>query len=186
MDNSEALTRRILRDIKVEVAGEIDRNFERQAFFSKAWQRSKSPLRGNGHILVNTGTLRRSVRSRSDASSITFFSDLPYAAIHNEGGEIKVTAKMKRYFWHKYYEACGGFIRKKSGALSRSKKQEHLNSVAEFWKAMALMKVGSTIKIPQRRFIGTDPEMEASVKTIIENNVTAFIREGLEETLKKK
>ena len=95
----QTIIRRILEDIRVDLTDEFDQNFERQAFFSEAWQRRKSPTRPGGHILVDTGRLRRSIQSRVDGSSITFFSTEPYAAIHNEGGEIVVTAKMKKKHW---------------------------------------------------------------------------------------
>lgn len=145
------VVRRILSDIRVELGDEFDQNFERQGFFAEKWQRRKSPIRGDGHILVASGDLRKSIRSRSDDHSITFYSDLAYAGIHNEGGEIKVTAKMKRFFWHKYYETKD-----------------------EFWKAMALMKVGKTIKIPRRQFLGMAPEVETEVRKIIEDNLTQY------------
>lgn len=145
------VVRRILSDIRVELGDEFDQNFERQGFFAEKWQRRKSPIRGDGHILVASGDLRKSIRSRSDESSITFYSDLAYAGIHNEGGEIKVTARMKRFFWHKYYETKD-----------------------EFWKAMALMKVGKTIKIPRRQFLGMAPEVETEVRKIIEANLTQY------------
>lgn len=145
------VVRRILSDIRVELGDEFDQNFERQGFFAEKWQRRKSPIRGDGHILVASGDLRKSIRSRSDESSITFYSDLAYAGIHNEGGEIKVTARMKRFFWHKYYETKD-----------------------EFWKAMALMKEGKTIKIPRRQFLGMAPEVETEVRKIIEDNLTQY------------
>ena len=65
---------------------------------------------------------------------ISFGEGLNYAAIHNEGGTItvKVSAKMKRYFWYMY------------------KKTED-----EKWKWMALTKNETlTIKIPKRQYIG--------------------------------
>lgn len=145
------VVRRILGDIRVELGDEFDQNFERQGFFAEKWQRRKSPIRGDGHILVASGDLRKSIRSRSDDHSITFYSDLAYAGIHNEGGEIKVTARMKRFFWHKYYETKD-----------------------EFWKAMALMKEGKTIKIPRRQFLGMAPEVETEVRKIIEDNLTQY------------
>lgn len=40
---------------------------------------------------------------------------------------------------------------------------------------MALMKVGSTIKIPQRKFLGTSPEVEKAVREIIEENLNEYI-----------
>ena len=182
--DDKTLMRKILRDIRVDLASEFDRNFEREAFFAKAWQRRRSPTRQNGHILVGSGDLRRSIKASSDENSVTFSSDLPYAAIHNEGGEIKVTARMKRFFWHKYYEAQGGFKRRKDGSLSRSKAQVRLSTEAEFWQHLALMKVGSTIKIPQRRFLGTAPELEAQVREIITRNVEEYLN-TLPEKLKK-
>ena len=77
---------RILKDIQVEMSDEFDKNFERQAFFSEKWQRRKSPIRDEGRaILTDTGALRKSIGSRTTENSITFFTSLPYAAIHNDG-----------------------------------------------------------------------------------------------------
>ena len=166
--------KRILRDIAVELSDEFDKNFEREAFFSEAWQRRKSPTRPGGHILVESGALRRSIQSRTTDSSITFYTTLPYAAIHNEGGEIRVTNRMKAFFWHKYYETTGSFGRKKNGERRNDKRTVQLSTEAEFWKWMALKKEGSTIKIPKRQFIGASPEVEKAVREIIEENLTEF------------
>lgn len=170
------IIKKILADIRVEAASEFDRNFERQAFFSEAWQRRKSPSRSQRGTLISSGALRRSITSKSDDTSITFFTSLPYAAIHNEGGEIKVTTRMKAFFWHKYYEATGGFKRKKDGSLSKSKAQVQLSTEAEFWKHLALMKEGKTIRIPRRRFLGASPELEQMVRRIIEHNLELYSR----------
>lgn len=175
---------RILNDIRVEMTDEFDRNFERESFFGEAWQRRRSPTRPGGHILVNTGRLRRSIQSRTTENSITFFTNEPYAAIHNEGGEIVVTAKMKRYFWHKYYEATGSFGRKKDGSRRNDKRTLQLSEEAEFWKFMALKKAGTTIRIPRRRFLGTSPEVEDAVRKIIEDNITEYI--NIEFTINEK
>ena len=37
------------------------------------------------------------------------------------------------------------------------------------------MKVGATIRIPQRKFLGASPEVEAAVRAIIEENLTEYI-----------
>lgn len=170
----DIIIKRILRDVEVELTDEFDKNFERQAFFSQSWQRRKTPTRPGGHILVDTVALRRSISSKKDSTCIVFQSTLPYAAIHNEGGEIKVTARMKRYFWHKYYEATGSFGRKKNGQRRNDKRTVQLSTEAEFWKWMALMKVGKTIKIPKRQFLGASPDVERAVRDIIEENLTEF------------
>lgn len=177
----ENVIRNILKDIKVELGDEFDRNFERQAFFSEAWQRRKSPVMGNrsGTLLVDTGALRRSIRSVTTDRSIRFFTDLPYAGIHNEGGEIVVTDRMRKYFWHKYYEATGSFGRKKDGSLRNDKKNRRLSTESEFWKAMALKKKGSKIVIPKRQFLGKAPEVEKAVREIVEENLEEYF--GSEE-----
>ncbi|MDD2294126.1 MAG: hypothetical protein PHD07_07970, partial [Bacteroidales bacterium] len=48
------------------------------------------------------------------------------------------------------------------------------NSTAEFYKAMALKKVGSRINMPQRQFIGPSPDVERIIRSIIEDNVTEY------------
>lgn len=173
-DELNNVVARILQEIRVELTDEFIRNFERQSFFSEQWARRKSPMRPGGAVLVDTGQLRRSIQSRSTDSSITFFSTLPYAAIHNEGGEIKVTRKMKAYFWHKYYEATGSFGRKKNGEKRQDKRTVQLSTEAEFWKLLALMKVGKSIRIPKRSFLGAAPEVENAVKEIIEEKLSEY------------
>ncbi len=172
-DDIRMLKRRILNDVRIEAASEFDRNFETQSFFGAAWQRQKGPRAGQ-HILVKSGALRRSITSRTVNNSITFFTDKPYAAIHNEGGEIKVTARMKRFFWAMYYKANGGLGRRKDGTLRRDQKNARLSSEAEFWKHLALMKVGATVKIPRRRFLGTHPELEREITAVIEKRLEEY------------
>ena len=172
--DTQRIIRNILNDVRVELSDEFDRNFERQGFFNEAWQRRSSPTRPGGSILIDTGKLRQSISSRSTDSSITFFSDLPYASIHNDGGEIKVTARMKRYFWHKYYAATGSFGGKKNGERRGDKRTVQLSTEAEFWKHLALMKEGRSIRIPRRRFLGASPEVEQAVKDIIEENLADY------------
>lgn len=181
-NNYDQIIKNILRDIQVEMTDEFDRNFERQAFFSEAWQRRKSPTRPGGHILVDSGSLRRSITSHLNDNSIVFRTEHPAAAIHNEGGEIVVTEKMKRYFRAKFYESQG-FGRRKgdskrptlsNGGFYAWTSKMSLNTISEFWRNMALIRVGSKIRIPQRKFLGTSPEVEAAVRQIIEENITEF------------
>lgn len=107
---------------------------------------------------------------------VRFESTEPQAAIHNEGGEIVVTEKMRKFFWWKYYQAQGGLGRKKNGEQRRDKYNLQLTTEAVFWRNMALMKIGSTIKMPKRQFIGSAPEVEAAVKEIIEERVQEYLK----------
>ncbi len=93
-----------------------------------------------------------------------------------------MTQKMKRYFWHKYYEAVGAFGRKKDGSRRNDRRTVQLNSEAEFWKFLALKKAGTTIRIPRRRFLGTSPEVEQSVRDIIERNLGEYFKNDFDIT----
>lgn len=84
MSNFNTIRKNILTDIKVELADEFDRNFERKGFFSNKWKERKS--NNTGSLMQATGTLRKSIRARVQAQSVTFSSSVPYASIHNEGG----------------------------------------------------------------------------------------------------
>lgn len=72
------ILKNILSDIKVEFTEEFDRNFEREAFFSKPWKSSP-------HGLKLSGNLRKSIQSKISGNSVVFTSQLPYAGVHNEG-----------------------------------------------------------------------------------------------------
>lgn len=170
----QTVINRILSDIKVELGEEFDRNFVRQGFFAQGWQRRAGAHRADKTLLIDTGTLRRSIRSHISGNNIVFSSDLPYAAIHNEGGQIRVTKRMKAYFWYRYRAVQPAFGRKKNGALRADQRNQRLSTDAQFFKAMALMKEGSTIKIPRRQFIGFAPEVERAVTEIIEENLNYY------------
>lgn len=179
------ILRMILNDIRVEMTAEFDENFERESFFSEAWARRKGPINSDYKLLAGRNErLRKSIMSRTTDNSIIFYTTEPDARYHNEGCEIVVTKKMKRYFWHKYYEATGAFGRKKDGSRRNDKRTLQLSEEAEFWKFMALKKAGTTIRIPRRRFLGTSPEVEDAVRKIIEDNITEYI--NIEFTINEK
>ena len=132
----------------------FDKNFSRGGFFGKKWKPRKD---GVATHLNNTGTLRRSIRSKVSGSSLTFTSSTPYSAIHNEGGTVvtKVTPKMKKYFWAMF---------KKTGLTK--------------YKYMALVKPGSKIKIPipQRQFLGEYPGLDKTIDRAAKRNIEAELK----------
>jgi phage gpG-like protein len=156
----------LLNDLKTELMDEFDRNFERKAFFNQTWKDTKFPNK-RGSLMMRTGKLRRSLRARVSGNAISFTSSMPYAAIHNEGGTITVTAKMKKYFWAMYYNTIGQV--KTHGRAS--KRNTALTAEAAFYKAMALKPIGSKIKIEQRQFIGHHPQVNTIVKTVVDANM---------------
>ena len=183
------LIRVTLKDIKVEALDEFDRNFEREAFFNDKWARRKYNDDESRGLLIKTGNLRRSITGRiTDRDSVVIETTQPYAKIHNEGGTITVTRKMKKYFWWKYITITGSkrmkagipityserFSRKKDGTLRNTKRKRELTEEAEFYRAMALKKAGSKITIPKRQFIGNHPDLEKLLKEIFYNNAKNF------------
>lgn len=82
----EELKRRIIKDMRVELAEEFDRNFQRKGFFSTKWK-PRAANYPRGTLLMVTGTLRRSIKATETENGVRFSSSVPYAAVHNEGGK---------------------------------------------------------------------------------------------------
>lgn len=72
---------------------------------------------------------------------------------------------MKKFWWAKYYEFAGRIKKTKGGKTSQSKANLLTNAKAEYCKRMALMEVGSKVKIPKRQFIG---ESKTLIKQFVE------------------
>ncbi|EKY22817.1 hypothetical protein [Capnocytophaga sp. oral taxon 326] len=154
----------ILTDTKVKLTEAFDRNFERKAFFDDKWANTLIPNR-RGSLMIRTVTLRRSIRSNIEGTTVRWTSSVPYADIQNNGGEVEVTAKIKRYFWAMYYKAKG-----RKGATQKAFSVE-----AEHWKALALKKVGDKLKIPKRQFIGDHTEVKRMVNDIVNFNMKELL-----------
>ena len=187
MKTYQQIFNQLLKDIKVELDDEFDRNFERKAFFNEGWKQALHNTIGS--LMMRTGALRKSVQSQIiNNNAIQWQSSLPYANIHNSGGTITVTPKMKGFFWYRYRLLTGsGLVTNKkdirSGNLNR-----RLNAEAEFWKALALKPVGSVIHIPKRQFIGEHAQVHQSIKTVSDewfnNDFKDFITQQLNNLIK--
>lgn len=143
-----------IQDVAVELTDEFDRNFERKAFFDEAWPAEKL-ANSRGSLMTRTGTLRQSINHTVLNDIITWQSSLPYASIHNTGGEIKVTQNMKKFFWAMFYKNGG-----------KDLKEDELSTEAKQWKYLALMKVGSILKMPKRQFIGEHPQVHGVIQDV--------------------
>lgn len=171
MQDTRQLFNQLLKDIKIELDDEFDRNFERKAFFNTSW---KSAVRNTiGSLLVRSGALRSSIQSKIvGTSSIRWTSSLPYADIHNRGGTIIVTPKMKGFFWYRFRLATGG-------------NNKNMNPEALFWKAMALKPVGSTITIPKRQFIGDHPIVDQNIRNVADEWFNTDVKKFIHNQFKK-
>ena len=119
-------------------------------------------------ILLGTGNLVDSIRLINATSSQALVGisqrDInKYARIHNEGGTIIVTKKMKSFFWAMFYQSSGSVQKTKKGEARKTKRNEQLTGDAAFYKAMALKKVGSKITIPKREFMRLTPDLNKGI-----------------------
>jgi phage gpG-like protein len=160
----------VLKDIKVELTDEFDLNFERKAFFDQPWPETKWPNR-KGSLMMRSGALRRSIRARLTNNELVFSSSVPYAKIQNEGGAIVITAKMKKFFWAMYYRLSGSLTYSiKSRDVSNTKRNKKFTIEAEYWKALALKKVGSRLYIKPRPFLGHHRQVDGLIRRVIDDN----------------
>ena len=113
-------------------------------------------LSGSNHLMMSTDYYV------PKPGTVVIISDTPCSNPHNEGEEIGVTTKMRKYFWARHLED-----KKRYGAEAPE---------TEFWKRMALKKPGSHIKIPRRHFLGPDKAVDRTVNDIINNELENFIK----------
>jgi Phage virion morphogenesis family. len=171
----DELIQNILNDINVSLKEKFDKNFENKGFFNERWARRKFEY-PKGSLMMRSGNLRKSIRSKITGNQICFYTNLGYATIHNEGGEITVTRKMKGYFWAMYMKETGKrSYGKKAGRGRKSKTRKQESDIALFYISMALKKEGSKIQIPKRQFIGKYPGMETTIRRIIEHAAKEYI-----------
>ena len=127
-------------------------------------------------LLSGTNHLRDSTYFKPELGKVYIRNQVEYAQIHNEGGSITVSAKMKKYFWYRYALAKGSRLTKKRGGIRKTKGNEALTREAMFWRNMALKRQGSAIRMPRRRFMAPDANMEKEIRKIIEKEMQLFIK----------
>ena len=178
--NLEDLKKLYMRTLPVKVGravqGSVRENFRQGSFYGgERWQ---TPLRvtlgfrgapgqrgpllsGSNHLMMNTDY-------QALPGRVIIFNNEVYAATQNDGEDIPVTERMKRFFWAKHIEEKKGL-----GANSPE---------AEFWKRMALKKPGSKITIPQRHFLGPGPAVDKLVNDLINKELQEFINTHINGT----
>ena len=179
---SNDLAKRILTDIKVELSDEFDRNFQRKAFFDKPWE--KRTRNGRGTLLAVTNRLRRSFRGSVGRNAVSWRSDAPYAAIHNNGGKIPITPRMRSFFWAMHYKHAGMVTTTKTGKASKSQRNTMLSDEALFYRNMALTKKEEFI-IPQRQIVGNHPKVKQIVDKVANQAIKEYAEKKLMPILRK-
>ena len=94
----EKIIEKILKTLKVDLADEFYRNFSHDGFFSNKWKQKRDSSTSH---LIKTDALRYSITAWIEGNAIIFMSATKYSAIHNKGGDIKITPTRQRFFWTK-------------------------------------------------------------------------------------
>lgn len=112
---------------------------------------------GQGTLILNE-YLIDSLDYRVQGWDVTIFTDLIYAQIHNEGGEITVTPGMRAHFWKEHFAA------KQKGESERA-------------EAMKLCALAKKIVIPQRQFLGDSPELDHKIEDKITRDLNKIFKQ---------
>ncbi len=144
-----SIPKKILKVLEIELVRSVRMNFAKQG----RPERWKPKLITDGRKILSgkSGDLFSSISSSISENRITVLFGTNYAEIHNRGGRIGVTKKMRKFFWAKYYE---------------TKK--------EVWKKLALTKKGY-IEIPKREFALLTEEDLRRIITILQRNIKNII-----------
>ena len=158
--------------VGVVVRDSVRENFRQGNFYNgERWQtplRTSLGFRGAtgqyGPLLSGTNHLMMNTDHQPLPGRVIIRNNEVYAATHNDGADIGVTERMKRFFWAKHME-------------DKTRLGEN-SPEAEFWKRMALKKPGSRITIPRRHFLGPSKEVDAIVQKTINNELQEFIKKN--------
>lgn len=188
--NFENSFKKLFKFVAADWERQIAENFRTQSFYGNNWKgKSNYPGSRQSKTLYRDGDLQKSVQVNDNlaAGTISASSYVGYATIHNQGGKIAVTARMKKFFWAMYYKSNNALTYSvKTRAAQNTKRNRKLSTEAGYWKAMALMKVGTTITIPQRQFVGYHADLEAAIQKRANEVVPQDLTNYITSVLKRK
>lgn len=131
-------------------------------------------------LMSSRNHLYNSIVSAPSTGKVTVYTDVIYAPIHNEGGQINIpiTPKMRRFAWSRYYQLAGksklSMNGKKRGNATAS---ENIPAEASKWKGLALTnKKSLTVNMPQRQFMGDSVELEKKIDRVINNKIQELLK----------
>ncbi len=150
---------RILPDIiGTEVVNSALDNFRSESFFDEKWPARKDK-KNTRKLLIKTGTLQRSPRIfRSQPGLVVVGSDVPYAAVHNNGEEINRKARSETFVRNRYTRG------KKKGAFKRGTSTGQGLSFKAY-----------SYNMPVRKFLGSHPILKQHLQSIIRDELTKSI-----------
>lgn len=123
------------------------------------WEKRKRKSSTNRGILIKSGRLKRSIRVvKTTPNSITIGTNVPYAQIHNEGGSINTSAKIKAH----------------TRQAHTRKRRGRTESVKEYKVKAHTRKI--SIKMPQRQFMGTSNALDNKIEDMLVNEINNCLK----------
>ena len=166
-----AIHDKIPRAIAVLAKSHYRNNFRLGGFDGKPWKTTWRQQLGVGAekgykpLTSKTLTLMNSIDTKIEDTAVHVLSDLDYSAIHNEGGDIPVTRKMRHFFWAKFYAAGG-----------KGAKDGKIPPLAKKWLYLALAsQKKKKFKMPKRMYIGESNKLNDVITKKIESIIYAII-----------
>ncbi|EHU4456394.1 phage virion morphogenesis protein [Salmonella enterica] len=115
------------RDLMTALAGSmldaVETNLEQQGRPKwMGWSPSYAKRRGPGQILQKSGRLAASIRSAVNNNEATVGTNVRYARIHNEGGEIRHQARTQNLYFKQYKNGSVNtrFVKKRNSNFVQS------------------------------------------------------------------
>ena len=112
-----ALKRKLPRMYGIEAVNLFKQNFDREGFIAGEGRliKWKPTSRNTGRkILTKTRRLRKGIKIKSATPrkvTVGVDSNIKYAKIHNKGGKLEITPKMRRYFWAMFKETGDAYFK---------------------------------------------------------------------------
>ena len=166
------------RKVGVVAVNQFKQNFRDSGFLNNGnhkWQETKRQQgKGTnakyGPLTSSRNHLMSSVQAKPSPGQVIIENPVPYANIHNNGGNITthptITPKMRKYAWHMVYSLAG---MKGKGKLPKELPEE-----AQKWKGLALTsksKITVHAHIPKRQFIGDSAELQKKINNMINQSI---------------
>lgn len=152
-------------------AGVIAVNFVKERFRQQNWldktpepwkkrnPKKKMTKTDNRALLVKSGRLRRSFRKIVQGYRVIIATDVPYAALHNQGGTVQKSVNIASYTKKAY---------KRKGKRRTETVREH--AVKSHSRLMNLT-------VEKRQFIGPSENLNERIEKMIYNDITNVLKE---------
>jgi phage gpG-like protein len=179
------ITNNLPRKVGVVAVNQAKNNFRESGYLDNGIHKWKQTKRQQGKgtnarygpLTSSRNHLMSSVQAKPSIGQVIIENPVPYASIHNNGGNITthptITPKMRKYAWHMVYSLAGI---KGNGKLPKELPQE-----AQKWKGLALTsksKITVRANIPKRQFLGDSAELRQKINNMI-NQSLEKIKHGI-------